>query len=447
MMRYSFIIPTYNEELYIRKNIRLLKTFGDDIEIIIADGGSSDETLVIAKEEKVKIVHSKTGRGIQLNKGAEIAVGNILCFLHADTFLPNDTIDLLNEFFGNNENSICRFRLGFDIEHWLLDRYIYFSKFNTIFSRFGDMFIAVRKSFYDELNGYPNWITFEDVDFLRRASKEKRIVVLNKKVVSSARAFLKYGLIKHQIFNGYLISKYLLGFGKFIEENKYYKRKVNSGSVSLIVFVRYPVMGKVKTRLAATIGNSKATKVYKTVAENIINEIKKIPNCNKYIFYSVEEEKLLVKKWLGKGFYYAHQEGNDLGERMKNAFRMVFGHGAEKAIIVGTDIPEITAENISGAIKSLENSETVIGPSNDGGYYLLGMKKFHPQLFENIEYSTNTVFKETKEKITSIGISNSVLNVLNDIDVEDDLKHCLNKMKNKKLKMKLKKIYNFNKKG
>ncbi len=446
-MKYSFIIPTYNEELYIKKNIRLLKSFGNDIEIIIADGGSNDGTAKIAVEEKVKIIYCKTGRGIQLNKGAEAANGNILCFLHADTFLPKDTIKILNDFFEDDENQICRFRLGFDVEHWLLDRYTYFSKFDTVFTRFGDMFIAVRKNFFDELNGYPNWVTFEDVNFLKRASKKKKVVILNAKVVSSARAFMKYGLIKQQIFNGYLITKYLLGFRKFIEENKYYKRKSNSNKVSLIVFVRYPQKGKVKTRLAATIGNSKATEIYKAAAENIINEIKTVPNCNKYIFYSIKEEKDLIKKWLGKGFYYVHQEGNDLGERMRNAFRIVLGHGAEKVIILGTDIPEITSDTISNAITVLENSDTVIGPSNDGGYYLLGMKKFHPNLFENIEYSTSTVLKETINKIKSAQLKNSTLDILHDIDVEDDLKYCLTNMKNEKLKKKLKKIYNFNEEG
>ena len=446
-MKYSFIIPTYNEELYIKKNIRLLKSFGNDIEIIIADGGSNDGTAKIAEEEKVKIINCKTGRGIQLNKGAEAASGNILCFLHADTFLPKDTIKILNDFFEDDENQICRFRLGFDVEHWLLDRYTYFSKFDTVFTRFGDMFIAVRKNFFDELNGYPNWVTFEDVNFLKRASKKKKVVILNAKVVSSARAFMKYGLIKQQIFNGYLITKYLLGFRKFIEENKYYKRKSNSNKVSLIVFVRYPQKGKVKTRLAATIGNGKATEIYKAAAENIINEIKTVPNCNKYIFYSIKEEKDLIKKWLGKGFYYVHQEGNYLGERMQNAFGIVLGHGAEKAIILGTDIPEITSDTISNAITVLENSDTVIGPSNDGGYYLLGMKKFHSNLFENIEYSTSTVLNETIKKIKSAKLKNSTLNILHDIDIEDDLKYCLTNMKNEKLKKKFKKIYNFNEEG
>jgi rSAM/selenodomain-associated transferase 1/rSAM/selenodomain-associated transferase 2 len=441
MLKYSFIIPTYNEELYIKQNIHLLKLLGNDIEIIIVDGGSNDETVKIAKEEKVKIISCKTGRGIQFNSGAEIATGNILCFLHADTFLPADTIKVLNNFFNNSANTICRFRLGFDIEHWLLDKYTYFSKYDTIFSRFGDMFIAVRKNFFTELNGFPNWKTFEDVDFLKRASKKEKVVVLNRQVLSSARAFVKFGLINQQIFNGYLITKYLLGFRKFISENIYYKRESNLKKTSLIVFVRYPWKGKVKTRLAATIGDKKACSVYKIIAENIINEIKQIPNCNKYIFYSVKKEKELIKKWLGKDFYYVNQEGKDLGERMRNAFRIVFGHGAKKVIILGTDIPNLSTANLTNAIKALEKTETVVGPSIDGGFYLLGMKKFYPQLFEDIQYSTNTVLEETIQKIKFSHLSFDLLERLQDIDTEYDLKNCLKEMTDEKLKVKLEEVY------
>ncbi len=440
MHNYSVIVPTFNEELYLEKNISLLKSLKGNVEIIIADGGSTDKTLEIAVAENVKVVKSKLGRGIQLNKGAEAASGDILCFLHADTFLPFNTIKILDSFFEKQKNKICRFQLGFDVEHWLLDKYTYFSKYDTVFSRFGDMFIAVRKNFFFDVNKFPEWKIFEDVEFLKKVSKREKISVLNLHVYSSARAFLKYGVVKQQLFNGYLILKYLIGFRKFIDKESYYKNRKMKNKTSIIIFLRYPKKGKVKTRLASTIGNTKATKIYKIIAENTVDEIKRIQNCNKYIFYSVEDEKDLIKQWLGKRFFYSHQEGTDLGERMKNAFAKVFGHGAEKVIIVGTDIPELNSAIINKTIIDLEKFDTVIGPSDDGGYYLLGIKKINNKLFENIEYSTDKVFNETINKIAKSAMSYELLKNLDDIDTEEDLFNWLNKTKNNLLREKIEKI-------
>ena len=440
MHNFSVIIPTFNEEFYLEKNIRLLKSLKGNVEIIIADGGSTDKTLEITAAENVKVVKSKLGRGIQLNKGAEAASGDILCFLHADTFLPCSTIEILDSFFENPKNKVCRFLLGFDVEHRLLDKYTYFSKYDTVFSRFGDMFIAVRKNFFFDVNKFPEWKIFEDVEFLKKVSKKEKVSVLNLRVSSSARAFLKYGVVNQQLFNGYLILKYLIGFRKFIDKGSYYKNRKMKNKTSIIIFLRYPKEGKVKTRLASSIGYTKATKIYKTIAEHTVDEIKQIQNCNKYIFYSVEDEKDLIKQWLGKRFFYSHQEGTELGERMKNAFAKVFGHGAENVIIVGTDIPELSSAEITKAIKDLEKFDAVIGPSEDGGYYLLGMKKFNQKLFEDIEYSTDKVFDETIDRITKSGMSYNLLNSLDDIDTEKDLTNWLNKSKNNLLKEKIEKI-------
>lgn len=424
--KYSIIIPTLNEELFIAKNIELIRNINPEAEIIVADGGSDDDTLMIAADQNVQIIHCKKGRGVQLNEGAKAATGEILIFLHADTFLPQNAFELFDKYFEEEKNKICRFELGFDIESRLLNIYSRFSQYNSVLTRFGDMCIAVRKNFYYNLGGYPNWNYFEDVEFLRNASKQTKIFTFPQNVVSSARTFTKYGLINQQIANGYSMLKYLLCFRKFIEANRYYSRNMKTKSASIIIFARYPIEGKVKSRLALTIGNHHAKEFYKMISEKIISETKQIRNSDKYVFYSEEVEKEMVKKWLGRSFLYSHQEGNDLGERMTNAFRKVFSHGANKAIIIGTDIPDLSSEIIKKAIKKLDETDLVIGPSKDGGYYLLGMKKFLPALFKNIEYGKNSVFAETISKAEKLNLTYSTLELLLDIDTEEDLINWLN---------------------
>lgn len=439
--KYSVIIPSFNEELFIEKNIKEIRKIMPGAEIIVVDCGSNDQTKNICEREGVKVFNSKRGRGTQLNQGAKNANGNILVFLHADTYLPKNAFELYEQFFTKEKNKICRFRLGFDIEHKHLNRYGKLSKLNLIFTRFGDMCIAVRKDFYFEAGGFPEWNFMEDVEFLNNASSKSRIVVLPASVVSSARAYLRHGFINKQLLNGLMLTKYTLGFRKFIERNEYYNKKIKQRKASIIIFARYPDEGKVKTRLAATIGDHYAKVYYKLIAEKIISEVKKIRKVYTYIFFSEEEEKSKIKKWLGQKYFYSHQEGKDLGERMSEAFRKVFSHGAKKVLLTGTDIPDLSKEIIEEAIVSLDNHDIVIGPAKDGGYYLLGMKKHSPLLFKNISYGTGDVFNETLGKASENNLSYSILPQLQDIDNEEDLTNWLNCETRNELKKEIEMIY------
>ncbi|MBU1679044.1 MAG: TIGR04282 family arsenosugar biosynthesis glycosyltransferase [Bacteroidetes bacterium] len=444
-LTYSFIIPILNEEFFLRENIKILKDLFPASEIIVVDSGSADGTANIAIDEKVILLRSERGRGIQMNIGANYSHGNILCFLHADTFLPTNAAELLGNYFDSDRNKICRFKLCFDIDHWLLNKYKFFSKYDSIFSWFGDMCISVRKDFFHQIGGFPDWSIFEDVDLLRRASRKSKVAVLNAEVISSARAFAKFGVIRQQLFYGFLMVKFLLGFRNFIFSNLYYRRKGKSNRASIMVFARYPVEGKVKTRLAFSIGQKYATEFYKIIAKKITEEIKSIRRSNKYIFYSKLSEKEQIMSWLGSKFFYALQEGISLGEKMQNAFQKVFSNGAEKAIIFGTDIPDLSAEIITKAVSALDQKDIVIGPAKDGGYYLLGMKKYTPELFDDIQFSTKTVMTETLDKINSMRLTFELLEELQDIDTENDLVRWLGESRKTSSKSEIELIYNLTK--
>lgn len=200
-IKYSVIIPTLNEKAFIAKCIESTRNNIPNAEIIIADGGSNDNTIDICKRYDVKIINSAKGRGQQLNEGARAASGETLIFLHTDTFLPDDAYNLINDFFANPKNNICRFLLGFDFNHKILDLYTAFSKYDTLFTRFGDSSIIVRKDIFNRLNGFENSETFEDVDFLKRASRFSKVEILNDSVTSSSRRFIQNGVIYQQLLN------------------------------------------------------------------------------------------------------------------------------------------------------------------------------------------------------------------------------------------------------
>ena len=185
---------------------------------------------------------------------------------------------------------------------------------------------------------------------------------------------------------------------------------------ALIIFVRNPVLGKVKTRLAAGIGDGKALQVYEYLLQHTQSITKNIP-VTKFVYYADEVNDNDV--W--KGFKKKLQHGDDLGERMQHAFQELFEAGFSKICIIGSDCLELTTEIVTTAFEKLGRTDVVMGPVMDGGYYLLGTNRLIPEFFTNKTWSTATVFADTLKDAAVLNISVTQLPVLNDIDTEKDL--------------------------
>jgi len=209
--RYSVIIPTLNEEAWIDGTLAPLCALTPAVEVIVADGGSGDATGRRAAAHGVRVVDAARGRGVQCNAGARAARGGILLFLHADTRLPADAFAILDRVFADPAACIGTFRLAFDDRHPLLALYAWFSRFDSLLTRFGDQGIAVRRELFDELGGFPDWPVFEDVDLLRRARRRTRIISFPGRVVTAARRFRRHGLVRTQLRNAWLVWLYLRG--------------------------------------------------------------------------------------------------------------------------------------------------------------------------------------------------------------------------------------------
>jgi uncharacterized protein len=189
---------------------------------------------------------------------------------------------------------------------------------------------------------------------------------------------------------------------------------------SIIVFVKNPRPGKVKTRLAATIGDDKALAVYLDMLKHTLNETRKV-EADTYIYFSEETDISIGNNILPSR--KAVQSGKDLGEKMKNAFSEVLNSSGGKVIITGTDCPGINAEILQTAFNLLSGADIVIGPAADGGYYLLGMKALHPQLFQSVEWSSSSVFQTTINRCIENKLDYKLLDMLHDVDEEKNLVH------------------------
>lgn len=202
----------------------------------------------------------------------------------------------------------------------------------------------------------------------------------------------------------------------------------------VIVFVKNIKLGKVKTRLAKTIGNQGAFDVY--------NELVKITECatnnimtDKRIYFS---EAIVDSLW--KNDEKTVQKGANLGERMKNAFKKGFDDGYNRIVLIGSDLPDISSTQIESGLKALKNDKVVFGPALDGGYYLIGLSEFKPCVFENKPWSDSLLLEVTLNELKQNNISFSLLEPLNDIDTIEDLVGSKFYQSNLKLQQKIKQL-------
>lgn len=156
-------------------------------------------------------VQAARGRGTQCNGGARQATGTLLLFLHDDCTLPAAAPRLIAAAFADPAVAIACFRLRFDRRHWLLACYAWCSRFDSLFTTFGDQGILMRRTLFDALGGFPDWPLFEDVELTRRARRLTRIYKLPAAVTTSAVRFLRHGMLRQQLRNAWLILRYLLG--------------------------------------------------------------------------------------------------------------------------------------------------------------------------------------------------------------------------------------------
>ena len=184
---------------------------------------------------------------------------------------------------------------------------------------------------------------------------------------------------------------------------------------ALIIFVRNPELGKVKTRLASTIGNQKALDIYIKLLQHT-KAVAAASESDKYVFATGQINEL---EW--KAFNIEQQSGESLGDKMLHAFGFLFQQNYKNVVIIGSDCLEITNDHLAEAFSRLEDHDVVIGPANDGGYYLLGMKQAHSEIFLNKTWGSALVLTETIETIKKQHLSFYLMEKLTDIDEEKDL--------------------------
>ena len=183
---------------------------------------------------------------------------------------------------------------------------------------------------------------------------------------------------------------------------------------ALIIFVRTPELGKVKTRLAVGIGDSAALKVYQRLLARTQKLITQLTDIDVFVYHTPE-----IQEWAG--VENKIQTQGDLGERMFSAFESVKKIGYERIVLIGSDCWDLELKHLNQAFELLKDKSLVLGPAKDGGYYLIGTTNPEVILFTGISWSTDLVLEATLEKAKRNSISYDLLETLSDIDFKEDL--------------------------
>lgn len=190
----------------------------------------------------------------------------------------------------------------------------------------------------------------------------------------------------------------------------------------LIVFAREPIQGKVKTRLAASLGDQVTARLYESMLQNVLESAEELNDVEKVVFWDCEERSLplLSERYKCES---RRQAAGDLGQRMQTAFEEMFAIGCEACCIIGSDAPDLPVSYLFEAYRLLETQpvDVVLGPSKDGGYYLLGLRQLRAQLFMNIPWSSASVLERSLAAASDSGLTTALLPEWQDIDTAEDL--------------------------
>ena len=426
----------FQEEDRINATIRSLREIKKNhpLEIIVVDAKSSGSTVGAIDDPAVIRLTSEKGRAWQMNKGAAAASGDILLFLHADTTLPENGFAKITEVMESGQYVAGAFNFATESKNLFLKHIYYTSYLRSKISRipYGDQAIFIRRDYFQKIDGFPEIPIMEDVALMKKIKKNRdKIHILKDKVKTSTRRYEEEGFIYGWLRNHRVRILYFLGVPperllKYYPDTRR-KKQIRPG---LVLFLKYPQEGKVKTRLSTDLGETLTFQLYECFIRDMLDKLEPLAY-DLHLFIAPPGKVAAMKQWLERDLPVHPQQGRDLGERMKQAFKKMFQGGYESCVLMGSDLPDLPANVPAEAFESLKTSGAVIAPAADGGYYLLGFQRRHfgDAVFQNIEWSTERVFQQTLTILKQKKIPVKILPRWWDVDNVKELKALLKRNK------------------
>ena len=366
-------------------------------------------------------------------------------FLHADSRLGDDAHAAIARHVRGKERSAGYLGLAFRHDHFfyrLLERGQR-ARVRELGLIYGDQGLLIPRDLFFTAGPYPDQPLMEDVNLNRRLHSGGLLRPLPATLTTSARRYEEEGRVRAWLRNVHLITRLLSGDDPASLTAAYPPRTrpkkpdelapIRDGSTpanphptppapnaALLVFAKAPRPGAVKTRLARSIGDRAAAEVYRRMGRLIIEQVAPAP-ATVTVCHDPDDAGKEVRDWLGSApARYWPQGGGDLGARLSRMFDRAF-ESSERVGVIGTDAPAVDAETVRRALLALDSADLVLGPSRDGGYYLMALRRPQPHLFTGIGWSTPSVMEETVARARSLGLSVTCLEVQSDVDTAADL--------------------------
>lgn len=425
--RLGIVIPALDEASHLPPLLRDLRHLRIPKRIVVVDGGSVDGTPELARAGGARVVRSPPGRGRQLRAGVQALRAPWLLFLHADSRLPPETCRALEVWLAAAEPErvgYFRFRIAQEGMRWRILEQGQRLRESLLGLVFGDQGLVVHRARLTEAGGVPDLPLMEDVELIRQLRRRGGLEQIPASLPTSARRYRREGPLA-PVRNALLLALHQVGVPPATLVRWYPREPAPVPSPSgrrLVVFARAPLVGRVKTRLAAGIGPEAALRVYHTLGRKVVDQLRAGP-WRLVVRYDPPGEEALVASWLGAaGVEFRPQVGGDLGERMAEAMEAELTSGATAVCVVGTDAPDLDQPLVEGAFTALEaGADVVFGPAEDGGYYLVGVRRSRPGLFQHIPWSTDRVLSLSLQTCREAGLEVALLRTLRDVDTPADL--------------------------
>ncbi|MDE0349767.1 MAG: TIGR04283 family arsenosugar biosynthesis glycosyltransferase [Gammaproteobacteria bacterium] len=406
------VVPVLDDAEHLARLLEQLASW-PGLEVVVVDGGSRDDPFAVCRRFGVRCLASAPSRGGQLRRGVEAAGGEWLWLLHADAEVTEDLADALAE--AMRTASWGRFDVRLSGASLLLGTIAFLMNWRSAVTGIctGDHGIFVSRALLDTVGGVPDQPLLEDVELSKRLRRRARPFRVRARLGSSGRRWERAGVLRTVVFMWWLRLRYFLGARPVDHYRRYYRAREAPERSRVAVFARAPERGRVKTRLVPALGLDGAYDAHVELAETTLAAVAK-GDFDAELWYAGVRNAGLVAWGERFGLRLVEQPDADLGERMLAALR------AGARVVVGTDIPRMSAEYIEDALRRLDHADVVLGPVEDGGYCLIAMDAPHASLFRGIEWGGADVLERTLAWAVDAGLRVELLDTLWDVDDAED---------------------------
>jgi rSAM/selenodomain-associated transferase 2/rSAM/selenodomain-associated transferase 1 len=373
-----------------------------------------------ATHPQIRWLHAARGRASQMNAAVAVANGEWLVFLHADCLLSArwwETIDRAAQD-PRYVGGAYRFVLdSSDPRARLIELGVRW-RVRLLGLPYGDQALFVRRDVFEVLGGYRDLPLMEDVDLVRRLKRAGTMLYDDLPVRTSARRWQRDGWARRSAQNAWLLALYFAGTSPAALARRYFRRH----RVALAVMARAPWTAG-KTRLANVLLPSDHRALRAALFHDTLAVVRRIADVDCFVLCEPPDACEEMRHTVGSELEVLAQHAGDLGDRMQGAFADLFRLGAEAAMLIGSDLPDLPARLLLAAREALEQGgdRVVLGPAADGGYYLIGLKALHAELFMGIDWGTGEVLQQTVERAHQCGLSVHLIEPWADVDDGHDL--------------------------